>query len=73
MWVTKSVSLCLLISAQVVISQFMRLSPTLGSALTACSLLGILSPFLSAPHPLASTCSLSLLSLSLFLSLSQNK
>ena len=39
----------LLISAQVMISWFMGLSPTSGSALTAWSLLGVPSPSLSAP------------------------
>ena len=57
-----------LISAQVMISQFLRSSPTSGSALPAQSLLGILSlllslcPSLAHPH-----------SLSLSLSLSQKK
>ena len=39
-------NLQLLISAQIMISQLVRLSPTMGSALTAQSLLGILSLFL---------------------------
>ena len=42
-WLTRS-SDRLSISAQVMISQFMRPSPTSGSALTDWSLLGILSP-----------------------------
>ena len=44
-------SVHLLISAQVMISQFGSLSPTSGSALRVWSLLGILSPPLSAPPP----------------------
>ena len=48
----------LLISAQIMISQFMSLSPVVGFVLTAQSLLGILSPSLSAPTHCA--CSLSL-------------
>ena len=43
----------LLISAQVVISQFMDSSPALGSALTVQSLLGIVSLSLSVSPPLA--------------------
>ena len=46
-------SIQLLISAQVVISWFMRLSPTLGSVLTEPA--GILPPSLSAP-PLLALC-----------------
>ena len=45
-------SVQLLISTQVVISQFLSLSSTSGSALTAWSLLGIL-PLLSLPLPCA--------------------
>ena len=44
-------SVRLLISAQVVISQFMSSSPMSGLVLTVWSLLGILSPSLSAPSP----------------------
>ena len=48
-------SVPLLISAQVMISRFVDSSPVSGSALTAWSLLGILSPplslSLSAPPP----------------------
>ena len=55
-----------LILAQVIISQFVNLSPASGSALTVWSLLGIL--FLPLSLPLS--CSLSL---SLSVSLSQNK
>ena len=40
-----------LTSPQVMISQFMESSPALGSALTMRSLLGILSPSLSASPP----------------------
>ena len=40
-----------LILAQVMISQFMRWSPRVGSARTVWSLLGILSLFLSLPSP----------------------
>ena len=46
-------SIRFLISAQVMISWFMTLSPASSSALTVQSLLGILSPSLSAPPPLA--------------------
>ena len=44
-------SVWLLVSAQVMISHFLSSSPTLGTALTEWTLLGILSlsPFLSAP------------------------
>ena len=51
-----------LVSAQVMISQFMSSSPVLGSALTARSLLGILSLSLSLSlsQPLRLTCSCSL-------------
>ena len=42
-------SVQLLISAQVMISQFVSSSPTSGSVLSPWSLLGILSPSLSAP------------------------
>ena len=48
----------LLVSAQVMISRFLSLSPTSGSALTMWSLLGILSLPLSAPLPLALSVSL---------------
>ena len=41
----------LLISAQVLISRFVGLSPTSGSTLTVQGLLGILSPPLSLPLP----------------------
>ena len=66
-----------LISAQVMISQFVGWSPTLGSVQTVKNLLGILSP-LSAPPLLmcvhACECSLSLsVSLSLSQSLKINK
>ena len=60
-------SVQLLISAQVTISQFMRSSPALGSALTAWSLLRIVS-LPSVSLPCSCTCALSLT-----LSLSQNK
>ena len=53
-------SIQLMVSAQVMVSWFMSSSPTSGSVLTVCSLLGILSPSLSAAPLLA-------------LSLSQNK
>ena len=46
-WVAQSLSIQLLISAQVMISQFMGSSLKVGSVLTAWNLLGIL--FLSAP------------------------
>ena len=46
-WVSQSSGY--LISAQVMISQLVELSLTSGSMLTALSLLGILSPSLSAP------------------------
>ena len=59
-------SVQLLISGQVVISRFMSLSPTWGSVLTVWSLLGILSPSVSAPPP-------HVLFLSLSLSLKINK
>ena len=49
-WLSQ-LSIQLLISARVMISEFMESSPALGSVLTAWSLLGILSPPLSA-HPL---------------------
>ena len=52
-------SIQLLISAQVMVSQFMSLSPVSGSMLTGQSLLGILSPYFTV--------------LLLLLSLSQNK
>ena len=55
--------------AQVMISGFMGLSPTLGSVLVIQSMLGILS-LLSMPLPSSCTCAFSL---SLSLSLSQNK
>ena len=42
-----------LTSAQVLILPFMGSSPTPGSALAVRSLLGILSPSVSAPPPLA--------------------
>ena len=58
--------------AQVMVSWFVSSSPMLGSALTVQSLLGILSPSLSAPPPLILSFSPSLsLSISLSLSLSQ--
>ena len=45
-------STCLLISTQLMISGFMRSSPASGSALTAWSLLGILSlPLSPCPSP----------------------
>ena len=45
-------NVCLLVSAQVIISQFMSLSPSSGSVLIAWSLLGILSLSLSlCPSP----------------------
>ena len=47
-WLTL-LSIRLLISAQVMILRFMGLSPASGSVLTVWSLLGILSPPLSAP------------------------
>ena len=43
-------SIQFLISAQVMISRFVGLSPMSGSARTAQSLLGILSPSLYAPY-----------------------
>ena len=52
-------SVHLLVSAHVVISLFVGLSPASGSVLTAWSLLGILCPSLSAPCPLAGMLSLS--------------
>ena len=58
-------SVCLLISAEAMISWFVGSSPASGSALTVRNLLGILSPSLSLPLPCCS--------LSLCLSLSQNK
>ena len=58
------VSVGLLISAQVMISRFVRLSPESGSLLTVQSLLGIL--FLPLSLPLPHACSLTP-------SLSQNK
>ena len=61
-------SLCFLILAQIMTSQFGRLSPTSGSMLTAWSLFQILSLPLSLPLP--HSCSLSL---SLSLSLKINK
>ena len=63
-WLSQ-LSFRLLTSAQVTILQFVSSSPTSGSALTAQSLLGILSP-LSALPPLV-------LSLSFSLSLKINK
>ena len=48
-WVTQLVKFQLLIWAQVMISQFVRLSPVSGSVLMAWSLLGIVSPSLFAP------------------------
>ena len=62
----RRLSVRLLISAQVMISQFMRSSPASGSALTVWSLLGILSPSLS--FTLLHTC---MCTLFLSLSLSQ--
>ena len=47
-WLSQ-LSVRLLILAQVMISQFLSSSPTLGSMLTVQSLLGILSRLLSAP------------------------
>ena len=58
-WLSQ-LSIQLLTSVQVVISWFVSLSPTSGSALTAQSLLGILSLSLSAPPLLARSLSLSL-------------
>ena len=55
-WVAQSVKCLTLISAQVMISQFMNSSPTLGSLLSVQSLLCILDPPLSLPL----LCSLSL-------------
>ena len=60
-WVAKSVKN--MISAQVIISQFMGLSPASGSVLTAQSLKPAsdsMSPSLSIPAPLALCLSLSL-------------
>ena len=48
-WWLSELSIWLFILAQVMLSQFVRLSPVLGSALTAWSLLGILSLLLSLP------------------------
>ena len=50
-WLSQ-LSIQLLIEAQVMISQFVESSPVLGSALAEWSLLGILSPSLSALPPL---------------------
>ena len=52
-------SIWLLVAAQVMVSQFVGLSPTLGSVLAVWSLLGILSPSLSAPPSLTHAPSLS--------------
>ena len=49
----------LLLSAQVMISRFVRSSPASGSVLTLQSLVGILSPPLSAPHQLMCSVTLS--------------
>ena len=56
-WWLDQLSVQLLISTQVMISQFVGLSPVLGSALTGWSLLAILS--LSVPQPLPCWLSLS--------------
>ena len=53
-------SIWLLISAQVMISQFVSSSPTSGSALMVWRLLGILSLLLCVPHPLVHVRALSL-------------
>ena len=53
-------SVWLLILAQVMISRFARLSPELGSVLSAWSLLGILALPHSVPLPCSLTCTLSL-------------
>ena len=53
-WWFSQLSISLLISAQVIISWFVGSSPTLGSALTAWNLLGILSG-LSLPFPYSYT------------------
>ena len=55
-WLSQ-LSVQLLVLAQVMISQFMSLSPVSGSVLMACSLLGM--PALSAPTPLILSVSLS--------------
>ena len=65
-WVAKSLSVWLLVSAQVTISWFVSLSSKLGSVGTVQSLLGILFPSFFAP-------ALLLLSLSCALSLTVNK
>ena len=56
-WLSR-LSIQLLVSAQVLISLFVGLSPVLSPALTAQSLLGILSR--PPPQPLPHTCMLSL-------------
>ena len=57
----RQLSVTIMVLAQVMISRFVGLSPKPGSVLTARSLLGILSPFLSAPpHFLPCVCSFSL-------------
>ena len=64
-WLSK-LNVELLISAQVMISQFMSLSPTSGSVLTVWSLLGILflSLSLSPPPSVSLSVSLSLSTIS---------
>ena len=57
---SSQLSAALLISARVMISWFVRSSPTTGSVLTVQSLLGILSPSISAPLLLVLAPSLSL-------------
>ena len=58
-WLSQ-LSVLLLVSAQVMISQFMSSRPVLGSVLTARSPLGILSLPLSLPLPYSGSLSLSL-------------
>ena len=59
-WLAQSVSVRLLILAQVMISQLVRLSPTLGCMLIVWSLLEILSPSISIPPLLIWVCVCSL-------------
>ena len=54
-WLSRLSIQLLLILAQIMISQFMGFSPVSSSVLTVWSLLGILSPFLSA-LPLLARC-----------------
>ena len=56
-WLSR-LSVPLLTSTQVMMSWFVSSSPTLGSVLSAQSLLGILSPAVTVPPPLALSLSL---------------